>query len=273
MALGGIQGVRWLGDPRWASAAAPPTRDSVFGGVEIGIISYSFRQISYRPEDVLKGMVFLGLNVLELEQSFFETALGAPRDPTGGGQPDIAGTEVPGGPFGSTPAAGRAQTGGDGPGRPGRAGRGENREDDEKSTAVRTELRRWRASAPWEKVRALRRLYNDAGVDVRLVKFPELGGREMSDEEVDDCFQFAKTMGARGLTCEPPLSQTKRLARFADKHKMIVGFHGHSNVANVETFGRPGAWEQAFSTNHWANVDLGHFTAGNNYPPTEFIRE
>jgi len=260
--LGGLHGLRWLGDTRWAFAAGPAEKGtSQFGGVEIGIISYSFRQISYEPEDVLEGMRFLGLNILELEQAFFETSLGAPRDPTGGGQPNLPGTEKAGGPFGSARPPGRPPS--------------VRSQDEGEDSAIRTELRRWRLSPPWDKVRALRKRCNDAGVDVRLVKFPQLGGREMSDEEIDYCFQFARTMGARGLTCEPPLSQTRRVARFANKHRMIVGFHGHSNVTSVETFGRPGAWEQAFfySTYHWANVDLGHFTAGNNYPPTDFIRE
>lgn len=126
-----------------------------------------------------------------------------------------------------------------------------------------------------QRVQALRSKFDDAGVTVSLVKFPQLGGTEMSDAELDYCFQVARTMGARGLTCEPPLSQTKRLAKFADKHQMIVSFHNHSNVTSVEAFGRTGAWEQAFfySPRHWANVDVGHFTAGNGFAPTEFIRE
>jgi sugar phosphate isomerase/epimerase len=257
-ALGGVQGLRRPGDPsRLASS---------FGGVEIGIISYSFRQISYKPEDVIKGMQFLGLTVLELEQAFFEESLGAPRDPTGGGRPALAGSEIAGEPFGRQPAPSNADLA---------RGAAAVDEEDPSIKAIRRELRQWRLSAPWDKVQALRRLFNDAGIDVRLVKFPELGGREMSDEEIDYCFRFAKTMGARAITCEPPLSQTKRLARFANRHDMVVGFHGHSNAGNIDTFGRTGAWEQAFfySKYHWANVDLGHFTAGNGYPPTDFIRE
>ena len=265
-ALAGVHVVGRLGEPRRARAAFRAGDGAMFGGVEIGVISYSFRQISYKPEDVITGMKFLGLSVLELEQAFFEEALGAPRDPTGGGRAALAGSEVAGGPFGRSPARSTDQA----------AMRSAPvDENDPAIKAVRADLRKWRRSAPWDKVRALRRSFNDAGIDVRLVKFPELGGREMTDEEVDYCFQFAKTMGARAITCEPLLSQTKRVARFANKHEIVVGFHGHSNAKNVETFGRPGAWEQAFfySKYHWANVDLGHFTAGNGYPPTDFIRE
>jgi sugar phosphate isomerase/epimerase len=247
--------------------------------VASGAISYCFRQIGYEPEDVAKGMRHLGLSVLELEQSFFEPALGAPRDPTGGGQPSAVGSAVAGGPFGRAPAAARPSpadgpTSAPGGGRGGRGGRGAEA-NDQAAAALRGELRRWRLSAPWTRIRALRDMFADAGVDVRYVKFPQLGGAEMTDEEIDYCFRFAKAMGAQGLTCEPPLTQTKRLARFANAHKTVVGFHNHSNVTNVEAFGRTGAWEQAFfySLYFHANVDIGHFTAGNGFPPTDFVRE
>jgi len=273
-------GVLWLGSKaarRVFAEQRSASKKPEFGGVEIGAISYSFRQISYQPEDLVKGMNFLGLSVLELEQSFFEVALGAPRDPTGGGQPSVPGSEVAGGPFGNAPPSRAPQQNTAGRGRGAIAARGGEAPDlnDPAVAANRADLRRWRLSPPTEKIRALRRLFDDGRIDVRLVKFPQLGGREMSDEEVDYCFQFARAMGARGLTCEPPLSQTKRLARFADKHDMIVGFHNHSNVTSVEAFGRTGAWEQAFfySRHHYANVDIGHFTAGNGHPPTDFIRE
>jgi sugar phosphate isomerase/epimerase len=141
--------------------------------------------------------------------------------------------------------------------------------------AARAELRRWRLALPMKKVQQLRALFQDAGVRVSIVKFPQLGAAEMSDAEIDYCFGVARVMGARAMTCEPPLSQTKRVAKFAEKHQFTVAFHNHSNVTSVEAFGRTGAWEQAFfySPRHWANVDIGHFTAGNGFPPTEFIRE
>ena len=267
------------GSLRSAASAQGRGSSQEFGGVEVGAISYCFRQISYNPEDVLKAMTSLGLRSIELEQSFFEMHFGAPRDPTGGGQPQGVGTVRAGAPFPdkplvAMPARGQGQGAGAGAARGGGRG-GPSPEEEAQRAAVRADLKKWRLAAPWDKVRALRKLYNDAGVEIRLVKFPQLGGTEMSDEEVDYCFQMAKTMGARGLTCEPPLSQSKRVARFADKHQMVVAYHNHSNVTSVEAFARPGSWEQAFfySKYNWANVDIGHFTAGNSRPPTDFIRE
>jgi sugar phosphate isomerase/epimerase len=252
----------WLGRSASAmqSSATRGRPNSNFNGVQIGIISYSFRQISYNPEDVLKGMVYLGLNVLEFEQSFFEHYLGAPHDPTGGGQPLGVGTVPAGAPFENRPVHPRPA--------------GQTRREPPTETD-RTELRKWRSSPPWNKVRALRAMFEDAGVSIPIVKFPQLGDKDWTDDEINYAFAFAKAMGAHAITCEPPLSQVKRLAPFADKHQMVVGFHNHSSVTNVERFGRPGAWEQAFfySKYFWANVDVGHFTAGNGFPPFDFIKE
>jgi sugar phosphate isomerase/epimerase len=306
-----VPAVSWIGAPHLLARAAGQAPRADFGGVNLGIITYSFRQIGYNPEDVLKGIVALGLRSVELEQSFFETYFGAPRDPTGGGQPQGVGSAPAGQPFSPEPepvspgaaqpeaaapargrgqgaagqgatgrAAGAEQAAGGRGAAAGRGGGGGGRgaltpEQEAERAALRAELKKWRLSAPWDRVRTLRRLYDDAGVGIGLVKFPQLGGPEWSDEEVDYAFEMARTLGAEGLTCEPPLSSTKRLARFADRHRMVVGFHNHSNVTSVEAFGRTGAWEQAFfySRHHWANVDIGHFTAGNGFPPTEFIRE
>ena len=89
-------------------------------------------------------------------------------------------------------------------------------------------------------------IYEQAGVAIEIVKFPDLGTATMTDDEVDYCFAAAKQLGARAITCEPPLSQTKRVGRFADKHQMVVAYHDHANISSVEAFGRTGAWEQAF---------------------------
>jgi sugar phosphate isomerase/epimerase len=221
---------------REASSSRP---NSKFGGVQVGIIAGSYRRLSPTVEDVLKWTAQAGINVIELDVEFFEPYFGAPALP-------------------------RVER-----------GRTATAQDEAEQRAAREALRRWRLSAPVEKMHELRRIYEAAGVAIEIVKFPDLGAVTMSDEEIDYCFAVAKALGARALTCEPPLSQSKRVGRFADKHRTIVAYHGHSNITNVEAFGRTGAWEQAFfySPYNWANVDVGHYTAGNGKPPTEFLRE
>ena len=249
-----------------ADAAQGSRSGLTFGGVPIGIISWSFRQVSYDPLEVLKLTRQLGLGIIELENAWFEPFLGAPAATLGAGR-------------GMRPAGAPPSTGGEAPGR-GQGGRGGGRgapltpEQEAAQKAARDELRQWRLGASMEKVRALRKLYDDGGVTIQFVKWSSLDDA-FTDAELDYAFTLAKTIGARGITTEPPLSATKRLGRFADKHKMLVAYHNHTNVTSVEAFGRPGAWEQAFfySPNHRANVDIGHFTSGNAKPPTDFIRE
>ena len=48
----------------------------------------------------------------------------------------------------------------------------------------------------------------------------------MTDDELDYSFQITKALGARFITCEPPRSATKRIATFATKHRLMVGYHG-----------------------------------------------
>jgi sugar phosphate isomerase/epimerase len=92
---------------------------------------------------------------------------------------------------------------------------------------------------------------------------------------VDYCFVLAKTVGARAISCEIPLSKTKRLGAFADKHKMMVGYHGHTNITDPEAFGKPESWETAMSYAKYngINLDIGHFIAGNSISPIPFIQK
>jgi sugar phosphate isomerase/epimerase len=222
-----------------AASAQTPKPNSKFGGVQIGIIGGSFRRLAPSVEDVLKWTAQAGLSAIELDVEFFEPYFGAPVVP------------------------------------PALRGRTSTPQDESAQRLAREALRKWRLSPPVDRMRTLRQMYEQAGVAIEIVKFPDLGVASMTDEEVDYCFSVAKHLGARAITCEPPLSQTKRLGRFADRHQLIVAYHNHANISSVEAFGRTGAWEQAFfySKNNWANVDVGHFTAGNGKPPIDFLRE
>jgi sugar phosphate isomerase/epimerase len=101
------------------------------------------------------------------------------------------------------------------------------------------------------------------------------GINEMEDDVVDYCFVMAKTVGAHAISCEIPLSRTKRLGAFADKHKMMVGYHGHTNITDPEAFGRPESWETSitYAKYNGINLDIGHFVAGNSISPIEFLKK
>jgi sugar phosphate isomerase/epimerase len=242
-----------------ASSFAKP--NSKFGGVQIGIIApYSFRGLPSSADDLLKYLVQLGIDVVEIQSEPVEVYAGAPAQGRGpGGPPRGGGQGRPPGVGGQPPGGG---------GRPPLSP-----EQQAARRARAEELRKWRLSAPMEKYRALAKQYKDAGVTIHIVKFGL--NTNMPDEEIDYCFNVAKALGCKAITCEPPLSQTRRLGEFAAKHKIMLGYHGHSNMTSDEAFAKPSSWETAMAHSPWngCNIDVGHFTAGNNVSPAEFIKK
>ena len=97
----------------------------------------------------------------------------------------------------------------------------------------------------------------------------------MKDAVVDYAFGLAKALGAHAMSCEIPLSKTEWLGQFATKHKLMVGYHGHTNITSPEAFAKPESWETAmtYSKYNGINLDLGHFTAANNTSPIPFLQK
>ena len=134
-------------------------------------------------------------------------------------------------------------------------------------------LEQWRLSASFDKFKEFRKKYADAGIAIQIVKFD--GVDKMKDAVVDYAFELAKALGAHALSCEIPLSKTEWLGGFATKHKLMVGYHGHTNVTSPEAFAKPESWEKAMSYSKYngINLDLGHFTAANDTSPIPFMQK
>ena len=45
---------------------------------------------------------------------------------------------------------------------------------------------------------------------------------------------MAKWLGVDAISTSTQVSMAKRIAPFADKHKIMVGFHGHANTNDTE---------------------------------------
>lgn len=127
-------------------------------------------------------------------------------------------------------------------------------------------MRQWRAGVSMDRVAAFRKKYEDAGVLIEIVKYD--GIYDMADAEVDYCFALAQTLGARAISCEIDLKHTQRIGRFADKHRLVAAYHGHAATT-------PAHWETAFGQAKYngANLDIGHFVAGNNISPVPFLTQ
>jgi sugar phosphate isomerase/epimerase len=138
--------------------------------------------------------------------------------------------------------------------------------DEAKANAEKA--REWRKNAPLAKAKEFRDQWNSAGVLIEIVKVD--GVFTMSDDELDYAFALAKALGGRAISTEISHTEAelKRVGSFADKHQFMVGYHGHATT-------KPEHWELAFSLAKYngANVDLGHFVAGNNTSPAPFIEK
>jgi hypothetical protein len=224
-----------------AKAAKP---NSVFGGVQVGINTpYSFHNMPDGPDDILKYQTDLGISGAELRLQPVERFLNAPKP--------WAPPSVPRG-----------------------TKRGPLTEEQQAERAKTVEAqRKWRTSQSMDGFKTFRKRWEDAGVLIQVVKFD--GIDSFTDDEIDYCFQAARTLGASAISCEIPLSKTQRLGAFAEKHKMMVGYHGHTNLTSPEAFGRPESWEQAFTYSKYngANIDIGHFFTANDVSPAEFLKK
>ena len=109
--------------------------------------------------------------------------------------------------------------------------------------------------AQLSKCRELRKLYNDAGVNIHIHKI----AFGPSDEEVEFNFQVAKALGCEGITVERSEAMVKRLAPFAEKHRIRVGFHNH--MANLPLIDQPDPLLD-FGPYIAFNFDVGHYVAG-----------
>jgi sugar phosphate isomerase/epimerase len=251
--------------PAASLLAAKP--DSKWGGVQVGINApYSFTRMSGTADKILEYMTQLNLSATELRLQPVEAFLGAPGVYASANDAPGRGGGAGGGPRGGS---GRGARGGSGGG--GRAPL--TPEQQAAAAAAAAELSKWRLALSMDKIKAFRKKYEDAGVLIQIVKVDNIG--KFTDDMLDYSFTVAKNLGANAISTEGLLSETKRLGQFADKHKMMIGYHGHTDVNSNENFGSPQSWEKAMSYAKYngINLDLGHFTAGNKTSPVPFIKQ
>ena len=85
---------------------------------------------------------------------------------------------------------------------------------------------------------------------------------------------MAKGLGVKAITTSTTLTMAKRIAPMADKHKMLVGYHGHdatndpNQTATLESYDTL----MAYGKYNGVNLDIGHFTAAN-YDAVAFIKQ
>ncbi len=125
--------------------------------------------------------------------------------------------------------------------------------------------RQWRRGISMDAFTAVRQKFQDAGAEVALLCYNLPGGT--SDDEIDYAFRMGRALGVKAITTSTQVSMAKRLAPFADKHRLMVGFHNHhhSNASDPDDIVTPASFEACTSASkyHGINLDIGHFTAAN----------
>ncbi|MEO8075422.1 MAG: TIM barrel protein [Acidobacteriota bacterium] len=301
LALAGLPAVAVLGrTDTLVNAFAQSKPNSLISGVQIGTITYSYRQMpDQSAEATLKYILDSGISAVELMGGPVESFAGVPTSGRGGGPgrgpAGAAGAPArgPGAPGGGGRAAGGVPTdlppgaklgewhgtqcviqpeGGARAGGGG-GGRGRGAEMTPEQIAAQQEaakkLKDWRTSVSMDRFKALRKMYNDAGVSIYAWK--QLSPT-MSDEEFEYIFNVAEALGCTHTTLELPNdeAQLKRIGDFAMKKKIYAAYHTHAQ-------GGMNIFDKAFavSKGNRANVDLGHWTAGGNVggSPMDFLNK
>jgi sugar phosphate isomerase/epimerase len=138
--------------------------------------------------------------------------------------------------------------------------------------AATEKLAQWRASANAATWKAVTRKFNDAGVAVALLCYNMLDS--MKDEDIEYGFSMAKGLGVKGITTSTTLTMAKRIAPLADKHKLMVGYHGHDATSDPNQTATLESYDtlMAYGKFNGINLDIGHFTAAN-YDAVAFIKQ
>lgn len=263
------------------SPSSAPKPDSTFGGVKIGAITYSFRELpGTSAEETLDYLLQCGLSHCELMSGPLEKSAGAPelnfmeimsryrpREPEDANQDAPQGErrerrsgEAPGNSRDSLPAGGRQRRRFEMP--------PEAREEIEKK---QKEISEWRKNCTsMARFKEIRDLYNKAGVKIHIVKFDNIGSDSISEEEHVYMFNVAKAMGAKGITTELDENKAKKLASMAEEFGIAIGFHNHTQLTPTTYSEGP---YFSYGKNIMSNLDIGHYAAGTGQSALSLVEE
>ncbi len=97
---------------------------------------------------------------------------------------------------------------------------------------------------------------------------------DYTDKEVERGFEFGHALGVNKITASSNITTAKRISPFAEKAKVYVGMHNHSNIRPNE-FATPENFTEAMTgTSKYIgiNLDIGHFWAAN-FDPVEYLEK
>jgi sugar phosphate isomerase/epimerase len=202
-------------------------------GVKVGLITGSLNPMGELggrdPIDVIIEQVrALGVVDVELVTVFPQ------------GQPQI----VSGGRFGQPP------------------GPGQRTLEFEKS---RQALREWRIALPLDRFREVRQKFDAAKLN--LFSYVQTIDDDMTEAEIDAVFKQMQALRVPMFTTnQTRVGMGPRVAPFAEKYNIKAAWHPHAQVQDANEVATPRSMELllGMSDAFVLNLDIGHFTAGNN---------
>jgi sugar phosphate isomerase/epimerase len=133
-------------------------------------------------------------------------------------------------------------------------------------------LDKWRQATHMDHFTTARKKLEAAGITTHAytVNYRDT----LTDEDLDHTFEQAKALGTNVIAASTQVTMARRLAPFAEKHKIYVAFHGHSNTKDPNEFATPESFQVALGQSKYfrINLDIGHFSAAG-YDPVAYIQE
>ena len=209
--------------------------DSKIDGVQLGVQSYSFRDLPL--DQAIQAMVTDGLGDCELFSPHIEGDTAEAPEKKFAGVADASLTR------------------------------------EQRRAAIEAAMekdRQWRRTVPLDYFAGIHKKFSDAGI--HLYGYNLTLGSSSTDDEIDRAFLMTKALGVAIMTTSTTVPVAKRMAPFADKHKMIVAFHGHSDTKDPDQFATPESFAKALAMSKYyrINLDIGHFTAAG-YDAVDYI--
>jgi len=271
-------------------------QSSKFDGVQIGTITYSFRNPNgVPPADMPATMQKIGLSEVELMSGDCESIAGIPQNPNAGrggggfgGGRGGSGRGPGGGPGGGGFGGGR---GGGGNGASGAAvalapnGCAVNTPSGRDSAAKAAAASGAPAPAgrggggrgagtPTPEMEAYQKSVADWKMAANAStwkgvkqKFNDAGVdvqilcynmniNTTKDDEIEYAFQMARDLGVRAISCSTTMAMAKRVVPFAEKHKIMWAGHGHFNIYDPEEFAKPETFRELIALGKYIGVNL-----------------
>jgi sugar phosphate isomerase/epimerase len=210
--------------------------NSKFGGVQVGAITYSWRSMPGSPVDIIKYCQQTGISSIELMGDVAEKYAGLPPSP-----PRVV------------PATTLSDS--------------EKSALDKETKLAAEEQRKWRLSVPMNKFKELRKMFNDAGINIHITKFSPANWTEA---EIDYSFKAAKALGSIGVCNEIGDDACKKMGPIAKSNGMVAIFHNHLQP------GEPGWTFEKFldySPANMLNFDAGHYFGATGLHPNGIIEK